>query len=102
MTPSEKAQQAHDLLMQMLLLLDSQKETTWRARIAGLIAELEGEDGKLFPAGFERARSGYKTMTRGARNFGEYAVWLDDKSEQKRINQIIEDLQAKLWAVFGP
>jgi hypothetical protein len=102
MAATEQAQEAYDLLMQVLAILRSVNERNWIRGIKVALAHLTDEDGNLDPAGFEYARSAYRTITIGGRNFSEYCVWLDDKNEQNRINNKIDELQTKLWAVFGP
>jgi hypothetical protein len=102
MATIEKTKEAYELLTRVLAILESVNEHNWIRGIRYTIAYLTDEDGNLDPTGFEDARSTYRSMTEGARNFSDYAVRLDDKSEHERLNKELEDLQAKLWALFKP
>lgn len=100
MATTEQTKEAYDLLIRMLAILRSQNERNWIRGIKATLAHLTDEDGNLDPTEFHLARSTYRTMTIGGRNFSEYCVYLDNKTEHERINREIEDLQARLWTVF--
>lgn len=100
MTVTDKGEEALRLLLELDSILEGRREVNWSRGIKAAIDELTCDDRTLNEAGFERARSIYKTMNEGGRGFAEYFVWLDEEDDRIAVNKNLDALRAKLWNVF--
>lgn len=101
MTTIFKAKLAFVLLKDLLSILESQHENNWSRGIKSAIAELLDSNGNVTDSGFDNSRSIYKTMTAGGRGLSEYFVWMDDEDKRLQMNQHLDILRSKIWAVFN-
>ena len=87
--------------MQIHALLEKQDEKNWRRGIAAAIGELLNTDGSLNAAGFDNARSIYRTITTGGQGFAEYGVWKENYEERVAANRDLDQLRSRAWKVLG-
>lgn len=93
-------EEALRLLLELHAVLKENDETNWRHGIDAAIGELLHEGGAVNKAGFENARSIYKTMNEGGRGFAEYFVWSDDEDARIAANKKLDELRTKAWESF--
>lgn len=88
-------------LLELLAILDSERETNWRRGIKAALSELSDENGAVDSGGFDNARSIYNTMTVGGRGFSEYSIWVADEDERLKINRALDELRSRVWTIFN-
>jgi len=101
MPKSEKnVELVQELLIELLGILESQKEVNWIRGVKAALRELNDGDEGNGVDGFENAKSIYNTMTSGGGGFAEYFIWNSDETKRINLNRRLDEIRDKLWDEF--
>ena len=92
----EQAARAEALLSKLHDILAEQGEKNWIRGISAAQSELSSHS----EAGFENAKSIYRTMVESGRGFLEYFFWSDDEEVRIASNRLIDETREELWSIF--
>jgi len=100
MNQQNKTNAIRNCLIDLQKIIEQQDDNEWLKGIKATINSLTNRDGSVSFAGFQDAKSIYKTMTEGGRGFSEYNIWSEDESERLCINKELDHIRSKLWVLF--